>query len=122
MSDDRYSDFIAKVAQWEGVWALYHNGWLLHTTDDGQKFCPLFASREDAQSFGASIQTNHVATAITLVEMMEDLIPQWRDQDILPGITPTPALGPVVVDPDRFGADLLSALKAVMTARFGKKS
>ena len=122
MSDDRYSDFIEQVAQWEGVWAHYHNGWLLHTTDDGQKFCPLFASREDAQSWGLSIQTNHVATAITLVEMMEDLIPQWRDQDILPGITPTPALGPVVVDPDRFSADLLSALKAVITARFGKKS
>ncbi|MEQ9348450.1 MAG: DUF2750 domain-containing protein [Thalassospira sp.] len=121
MSDDRYSDFIDQVAQWEGVWALYHNGWLLHTTDDGQKFCPLFASREDAQSWGLSIQTNHVATAITLVEMMEDLIPEWRDQDILPGITPTPALGPVVVDPDRFRSDLLSALKAVMTARFGKK-
>lgn len=122
MSDDRYHDFIEQVAQWEGVWALYHNGWLLHTTEDGQKFCPLFATREDALSWGASIQTNHVATAITLVEMMEGLIPEWRDQDILPGITPTPALGPVIADLDHFSADLLSALKSVMAARFGKKT
>lgn len=120
--DDRYVAFIREVAEWEGVWALYHNGWLLHTTETGQKFCPLFARSNDAQSFGASIQSDHVPTAVTLVELMESLMVQWRAEDIHAGICPTPAKPAVVVTPDQLSTDLMTALKDVMTERLGKQS
>jgi hypothetical protein len=120
--DTRYADFIAEVAEWEGVWALYHNGWLLQTTDSGQKFCPIFALRDEAKSFEASIQSDHVPTAITLVELMESLMVQWRAEDIMAGICPTPALPAIVVSPDQLSNDLMAALKDVMDERFGNQS
>jgi hypothetical protein len=121
-NDTRYADFIAEVAEWEGVWALYHNGWLLQTTESGQKFCPVFARREEAKSFAASIQGDHVPTAITLVELMESLMVQWRAEDIIAGICPTPALPAIMVSPDQLSDDVMAALKDVMAERFGKQS
>lgn len=119
--ETRYADFIHDVAKWEGVWALYHNGWLLRTTETGQKFCPVFANREQAQSFEASIQSNHVPSAITLVELMESLMVQWRAEDIMAGICPTPAKPAIVVSLDQLSNDLMAALKHVMDERFGKQ-
>lgn len=121
-TDTRYQDFITAVGEWEGVWGLYHNGWLLHRCDESKLFCPLFATRDAAQSWGASIRTNHVAGAITLVDVIEHLIPDWQSQNIMAGICPTPALGPVLIRPDKLSADLLGALKAAMTVQFGRKS
>lgn len=117
----RYLDFVTSVAGWEGVWGLYHNGWILHTTGEGQKFCPLFATREAARSWGASIRTDHIPSAITLVELIEHLMAQWRLHDIEPGICPTPSQGPVLPGHDRLHADLLSALKTTMQERFAPK-
>jgi hypothetical protein len=119
--DDRYCAFLDAVAKWEGVWALYHNGWLLHRDGRGQTYCPLFATRADAQSFGASIQSDHVPTAITLVELIEGLIAQWHNEGIVPGICPTPSSDAVLVDPDNLSADLLAALKDAITERFGRR-
>jgi len=120
--DTRYADFIREVAEWEGVWALYHNGWLLRTTKTGQKYCPIFAMREEAESFEASIQSTHVPTAITLVELMESLMVQWRAEDIMAGICPTPAKPAIVVSLDQVSNDLMAALKDVMAERFGTQS
>jgi len=120
--DTRYADFIAEVAEWEGVWALYHNGWLLQTTDSGQKFCPIFALRDEAKSFAAGIQSDHVPTAITLVELTESLMVQWRAENIMAGICPTQALPAIVVSPDQLSNDLMAALKDVMDERFGNQS
>lgn len=120
-NDNRYREFLQEVGKWEGLWGLFHHGWLLHT-HEGQTFCPLFATRDAAQSWGASIRTNHVAGAITLVDVIEHLIPDWQSQNIMAGICPTPALGPVLIRPDKLSADLLGALKAAMTVQFGRKS
>lgn len=121
-NDTRYADFIREVAEWEGVWALYHNGWLLQTSETGQKICPVFALRDEAKSFAASIQSDHVPTAITLVELTESLMVQWRAEEIMAGICPTPAKSAIVVSPDQLSNDLMAALKDVMDERFGKQS
>lgn len=59
--------------------------------------------------------------AITLVELMENLMMEWRANGVVPGIAPTPSQKPVIVDLDQFEHDLLSGVKAAMTARFGRK-
>lgn len=105
-----------------GSLALYHNGWLLQTTESGQKYCPIFAMRDEAESFEASIQSMHVPTAITLVELMESLMVQWRAEDIMAGICPTPAQPAIVVSLDQVSNDLMAALKDVMAERFGTQS
>ncbi|MCC9625737.1 DUF2750 domain-containing protein [Thalassospira sp. MA62] len=120
-NDPRYQAFLTAVGQWEGVWGLYHNGWLLHRSSDGPLCCPLFATREDAIGFGASIATNHVPSAITLIELTEALLPDWESQKIAAGISPSPAQGPIIVSPAQLTVDLLSALKVAMRARFAPK-
>lgn len=111
----RYQNFVVRAAQWEGFWGLYHNGWLLHTSG-GQTFCPVFASREDAQSWGASIQTNHVPVPITLVDAIEHIVPDWQANGVMAGVSPTPALAPVLIAPDEFAQDLLRALKSALNS------
>jgi hypothetical protein len=120
--DTRYADFIHEVAEWEGVWALYHNGWLLQTTASGEKYCPIFATREEAQSFAASIQSDHVPSAITLVELTESVMMQWRAEEVMAGICPTPAKPAIVVTLDQLSDDIMAALKDVMDERFGTQS
>lgn len=117
----RYQNFIQSVCEWEGVWGLYHNSWLLHRGESTALYCPLFTTREAAQSWGASIRTDHVPCAITLVELMENLMMEWRANGVVAGIAPTPSQKPVIVDLGQFERDLLSGVKAAMTARFGRK-
>lgn len=117
--DQRYDDFLELAAKWEGFWGLYHHGWLLHTSS-GQTFCPVFARREDAQSWGASIQTNHIPVPITLIDAIEHIVPDWRENGVMAGVSPTPALAPVMVAPGDLSADLLDALKTAMAKQFGR--
>ncbi|WP_412557930.1 DUF2750 domain-containing protein [Thalassospira sp. MIT1370] len=84
------------------------------------KHCPVFASREDAQSWGASIQTNHIPVPITLIDAIEHIVPDWRENGVMAGVSPTPALAPVMVAPGDLSADLLGALKTAMAKQFGR--
>ncbi|WP_081649584.1 DUF2750 domain-containing protein [Thalassospira lucentensis] len=115
--NNRYADFLSAVATFEGVWGLYRNGWLLCPGDDGQKFCPFFPSRDDAAHWEDAAKTGYVPTAITLVELMESLLPDLAKNDIVAGISPTPDAGPIVPGHDQLHHDLITAFKAAIAGK-----
>ncbi|WP_404426094.1 DUF2750 domain-containing protein [Thalassospira australica] len=109
--DARYRYFIESVIAWEGVWALYDNGWLLCPDAKGTAYCPFFASRDHAEAWNETAQTRYVPTAITLVELTENLLPDLARNRIEPGISPTGDDGPVLPGHAVLHDDLMAALK-----------
>ncbi|WP_417816248.1 DUF2750 domain-containing protein [Thalassospira alkalitolerans] len=109
--DIRYQYFIENVIAWEGVWALYNNGWLICPGEGEQRFCPFFASRDHAMAWNESAQTGYIPTAITLIELTENLLPDLARHQIEPGISPTGDDGPILPGHDPLHHDLMTALK-----------
>lgn len=113
--DARYRYFIESVIAWEGVWGLYDKGWLLCPGNEGTRYCPFFASHDHADAWNEIAQTGYVPTAITLVELTENLLPDLARNRIEPGISPTGDDGPILPGHLALHDDLMAALKKSIT-------
>lgn len=90
-SKDRYEHFIKVIADWQEVWALYQNGWALAGADDGATVFPLWPAREYAQLCAEGEWKGYEPRAISLNELMDDLLPKLKKDGLLPGVFYTPS-------------------------------
>ncbi|WP_417806037.1 DUF2750 domain-containing protein [Thalassospira lucentensis] len=114
---DRYTDFLTAVADFEGVWGLYRNGWLIYPGADDQAFCPFFPSQDAAADWEEGAKTGYIPTAITLVELMEGVLPDLAKNNVAAGIFPTRTDGPFLPSHDQLARDLITAFKASLGSK-----
>lgn len=107
----RYEHFVKVVADWEEVWGIYQDGWALAATGDGQQVFPLWPAKEYAQLCAEKEWAAYVPKSITLQDLMDELLPNLKADDVLPGIFYTPSDNGVTPTVNHILADLGDELK-----------
>lgn len=79
----RYEYFIKKVTDYEEVWALSEDGWMLSGNNHGEKYFPVWPKKEFANFCAINEWANARAEKIDLYEFMEELIPSFIQDGIL---------------------------------------
>jgi hypothetical protein len=108
---ERYKHFVKVVADWEEVWGLYQDGWALASTDDGQTVFPLWPAKEYAQLCADKEWSGYEPESFSLEDFMGELLPNLKDDGVLPGIFYTPSDKGVTPTVDQLLADLNEELE-----------
>jgi hypothetical protein len=99
---ERYKHFISVVANFEQAWGLWRDGWALGESGDGTPLFPLWPAAEFAQACSEGEWLGHLATAIPLADLLDDLLPRLQTDAMAVAVFQTPANRGVV-----FPADVL---------------
>lgn len=110
-SSERYAYTIKRIVDWEEVWALYQDGWALAANDDGEVVFSLWPAKEYALLCAQGGWKDYEAASIDLDDLIEELLPQLKEDNIKISIFNTPALKGVVVEVDHFLYDLNKELE-----------
>lgn len=107
----RFQHFVKVVADQEEAWGLYDGGWALAATDDGTQVFPLWPAKEYAEICAGKEWTGYVPRSITLVDLVELLLPRLRADGVLPGVFYTPSSKGVTPSCDELRAALDAELE-----------
>jgi hypothetical protein len=107
----RYNSFIKIVADWEEVWGLYQNGWALAATDDGKQVFPVWPAKEYAQLCTDKEWASYYPQSFSLEDFMGELLPNLKNDGVLPGVFYTPSDNGVTPTVDQLLADLNKELE-----------
>lgn len=80
--EKRYEYFIKKVADYEEVWSLYKDGWVLSQDEFGNKLFPIWPKEEFAKLWAVSELSKFELKAIDLYEFIENLAPLLKKDGI----------------------------------------
>ena len=106
----RYEYFVKMVVDREKAWGLYKNGWALAATEDGQQVFPLWPAKEYAELCANKEWLDYIPVSISLVDLMDDLLPKLREDNILPSVFYTPSDTGVTPTVEQLLADLKEEL------------
>ena len=102
----RSSYFIKRVADWESAWGLWQEGWALSAAvGEGHAF-PLWPAREFADACAFDEWAGYEAVAITLDELLTELLPKLGRDEIAVALFPTPENRGGVVQAEQLALDL----------------
>lgn len=87
---ERYKHFVKIVADWQQAWGLYQNGWALAGTDDDTTVFPMWPAKEYAEICAENEWSGYQPRAISLEELLSDLLPKLKQDGVLPGVFYTP--------------------------------
>ncbi len=102
----RYGTFIKVVADWEEVWGLYQDGWALAATDDGKQVFPVWPAKEYAQLCTDKEWSGYEPQSFSLEDFMGELLPNLKNDGVLPGVFYTPSDNGVIPTVDQLLSDL----------------
>lgn len=80
--EKRYEYFIKKVADYEEVWSLYKDGWVLSQDDFGNTLFPIWPKEEFAELCAVNEWSKSEIKAIDLYEFIENLAPSLKKDGI----------------------------------------
>lgn len=86
----RFEHFVKVVVAWQEAWGLFSDGWALAGADDGVGVFPLWPAKEYAQACAVNEWAGCQPRAISLDELLDDLLPRLKLDGLLPGIIFTP--------------------------------
>lgn len=88
-SSKRYEHFLGKVADWEQLWGVKNkSGWLVPVAPEGFEYFPLWPHPDYAQGVADKNFPGHVATEITLRNLLETWLPRLEDDKVKLAIFP----------------------------------
>lgn len=111
----RYEHFVKRVVDTEEIWGLWKDGWVLMKNGDGLLVFPLWPAREYAELSRIGDWVEYEPKAISLVELLDDLLPGFVERGILPGVFPTPSGKGVTPTAD----ELAAAIRKVDVINYG---
>jgi len=86
----RFNHFIKQVVDSEIAWGLWDDGWALMETDNGTSVFPLWPAEEYAELNRLGDWAHYQPKSIALEDLLEQMLPDFAESNILPGIFPTP--------------------------------
>ncbi len=87
----RYEHFVKVIADWQEVWGLYQDGWALAATDEGTSVFPIWPAKEYAEFCAKDEWEGYEARSFSLDDFMNELLPNLKNDGVLPGVFFTPA-------------------------------
>jgi hypothetical protein len=107
----RFQHFIKRVADDQIAWGLWQDGWALMADDNGTQVFPLWPAREYADLYRTGEWAAYEAREISLDDLLDDLLPRFAVQGVLPGVFPTPAGKGVTPTPEELAGALRTELE-----------
>lgn len=108
---ERYEHFVKVVVDREEVWGLYHDGWALASTRDGQKAFPVWPAEEYAALCVGAEWAGYEPTSFSLAEFMDELLPGLKRDSISVDVFHTPSDKGVTPTIDQLLEDLNQELE-----------
>ena len=102
----RYEHFIKVVCDWQKLWGLYKDGWALAATDNGQGVFPIWPAKEYAEICAIDEWAGYEPKSFSLEDFLDELLPNLKDDNMLPGIFYTPGNKGVTPEIDALVSDL----------------
>ena len=110
-ADKRYSHFIKVVCDSEIVWGLNNDGWAMATTNDEQEIFPLWPAKEYAEICAKDEWSGYAPESFSINELIDDLLPNLKNDCVLPGVFYTPKDKGVIVTVDELLANINKELE-----------
>jgi hypothetical protein len=88
---ERYSHFVKQVADRDGAWGLWKDGWAMGHDDEGNPTFPIWPAQEYAELCAKEEWDGFEASEIPLYDLIDELLPKLRADRIIPSIFRTPA-------------------------------
>ena len=107
----RFEHFVKRVADEERAWGLWKDGWAMFATDEGGTAFPLWPAKEYADRCRTGDLASHVAEAIPLEDLLNELLPKLEARGVRPAVFPTPAGKGVLVSTSELAASLRQELE-----------
>ncbi len=107
----RYEHFVKTVADWQEAWGLYDSGWALAETDDGKPVFLLWPTLEYAALCADGQWSEYEPKAITLEDLLTELLPQLESDGTLPGIFYAPSNKGVTLTVQQLRQELAREMK-----------
>lgn len=108
---ERYKHFVKVVADWQQIWGLYQEGWALAASDDGATVFPMWPAKEYAEICAEKEWAGFQPRAFSLDDLLYELLPKFKRDNVLPGIFFTPASKGVMPSVDQLKNDIEMELK-----------
>ena len=106
-SEDRYRHFLEKVADWEELWgARDTDGWLVQATSDGQSYISLWPHPHFAIDAIKRHCPGNFEEEIDFEFLLNQWLPLLKQEGIKISVFPNRQWHSVLVDADKFEADL----------------
>jgi hypothetical protein len=102
----RYEHFIKQAVAWRLVWGLWDEGWVSGQTSEGVDALPLWPAKEYASFCAVEQWKGSQAREISLVDLLDNIIPNLAEAGDNVGVFPTPWDRAVFLDPKRVLEDL----------------
>ena len=80
--EKRYEYFIKKVVDYEEIWTLFENGWVLSTDGQGNSLFPIWPKKEFAQFCAKEEWKKCEVKSIDLDEFMNEWADSFRNEGI----------------------------------------
>lgn len=105
-ADERYAYFIKKVADFQEVWSLWSDGWVMMGDEEGHECVPVWPHPRFASACAVGEWAGYEARLVELSPWMEKWIPGIQKDGRHVAVFPLPAGKNVVVTPARLESDL----------------
>lgn len=107
----RYDHFVKVVADWQEAWGLYSDGWALAETSNGERVFPLWPARAYAELCAVGDWDGYEPSPIPLEDLMNELLPNLKEDGVQAGVFFVPDVGSVTVEIDLVLEDLRNELR-----------
>ncbi|WP_130802329.1 DUF2750 domain-containing protein [Acinetobacter ihumii] len=103
---DLYKQFIETIVLQKHVIGLYDDGWALCSTPSGQQACAVWHSKNLAKLLQKGSWQAYQVEEISLLTLVQNLIPYLREQNTLLSLNLTPEGQNLLIKPESFLADI----------------
>ena len=102
----RYSYFIKRVADCQGAWGLWEDGWAMAADDSGREALPLWSAPEYAEICARNNWAACRPEPIDLEDLFEVVLVYLREENAGVAVFPAPFIKGVLVEPAQLTANL----------------
>ncbi len=108
----RYQHFVNQAAGNEEAWGLAGEGWAVVSDQSGTTALALWPAAEYAALCATEAWSGYSPQAISLRELLHQLLPALEDEGLWALVFPTPTARGVLVNPESLAEDLAGAREA----------
>lgn len=102
----RYEYFVKKVADWEEIWSLWNDGWVLMGDKELTETVPVWPHSIYAKACAVNEWSGYTPKSISVDDWLNKWIPGMAKDGRMVGVFPTTQGETVTVDPLKLKADL----------------